>query len=118
MSTRGSEPNFNMDESDSFREDVSLFKKRQPMSLPLHKRQSTCSSTPTTVTPRRIESDNTLYSLGGRSYDSTHVITPLGIGWSEFDDDSDTEPMESHCGSEHETNHFNTSLDQIWSTVK
>ena len=109
LSTRGSEPNFNMDESDSFREDISSFRKRQPMSLPLHEHQSTYNNTPTPLTPRRIESDNTLYNSGGKSHDNT-VTTPLGIRWSEFDDDSDTEPMESHPGTEYETNHFNTPL--------
>ena len=109
LSTRGSEPNFTMDESDSFGEDVSSFRKRQPMSLPLREHQSIYSNTPTPMTPRRIESDNTLYNLGGMSHKNT-VTTPLGVRWSEFDDDSDAEPMESHCSPEHESNHFNMPL--------
>ena len=109
LSTRGSEPNFNMDESDSLKEDVSAFRKRQPMSLPLHEHQSTHNNTPTPLTPRRIESDNFLYKSGGMSHNNT-AATPLGIRWSEFDDDSDTEQIQSHYTVKHETNHFQPPL--------
>lgn len=109
LSTRGSEPNFNMEESESLREDISAFRKHQPMSLPLQEYQGTHSHTPTPLTPRRIESDNFLYQSGGLSQNNT-VATPIRIRWSEFDDDSDTEQIQSCYSAKSETKQFEGPL--------
>lgn len=110
LSTRGSEPNFNLDESDSLKEDVSAFRRHQPMSLPLQEHQSTHSPTPTPLTPKRIESDNFLYQSDGMSQNNTATTPTLGIRWSEFDDDSDTEQIQNHYSAKRETNHFQAPL--------
>lgn len=109
LSTRGSEPNFNMDEFDSLKEDLSAFRKRQPMSLPLQEHQSTHSHSPTPLTPRRIESDDFLYQSGGVSQNNT-AATSVAVRWSEFDDESDTEQMHSHYSAKRETDHFQAPL--------
>ena len=112
LSTRGSEPNFSLDDPYVMMGDASSLRherKRQPMSLPLSEHQSSYSNAQTHSTPRRIESDQGLYNSGGMLH-YNNAATPLGVRWSEFDDDSDTDQGQNHCSARHETYHFQGRL--------
>ena len=116
LSTRGSEVTFNLGEPNDLVEDVLPKRQRherrnrQPMSLPVRKHQAAAASygnAQTPTTPRTIENE----SPSGMSRHNTAAVTPLGGGrWSQFDEDSDVERMQSTNSTEDETNCFRGPL--------